>query len=212
MSLNVDLKQIERNAFRSTHRDGLMDIYLGLVTITMALFMYRPAEGYSITNILIFLLCYGFASGLYWAGKKFITTPRMGQVKFGETRKKRNRMKAVLLGILILLQFGVVILTALGWLTPQLAFLGGNENMDFLVALIGSLFVLCGMGLLTIFQDFTRGYYITCLMALAVFLMVLLNRPLYPILLSMLIILPGLFVFIRFIRRYPLPINGVQHE
>ena len=47
MSQEIDLKQIERKAFRSTYQDGLWDIYIGLVVIFMALYMYRPVGGYN---------------------------------------------------------------------------------------------------------------------------------------------------------------------
>jgi hypothetical protein len=62
------------------------------------------------------------------------------------------------------------------------------------------------------FTEFRRGYYISALMSLAVFLMLYLNQPLYPILIGGLILLPGLVIFVRFLRKYPLPREDAAHE
>ena len=42
MSETLDLKAIERKAFRATHQDGLWDIYIGWVVGSMALLMFSP--------------------------------------------------------------------------------------------------------------------------------------------------------------------------
>ena len=75
MSQEIDLKQIERKAFRSTYQDGLWDIFFGLVVVSMAIYMYHPEGGYSARNIIGFLVGYGVANLIFWAGKKFITLP-----------------------------------------------------------------------------------------------------------------------------------------
>ncbi len=109
MADQFDLKSIERRAFRSTFEDGLWDMYLGLVVAAMAVFMYRPASGYSPLNIILAVLVTILAYNLYRAGKRYITLPRMGQVRFGPIRKRRKAVLAFVLGGLILLQVGVLI-------------------------------------------------------------------------------------------------------
>ena len=47
VSAQINLKEIERKAFRSTYQDGLWDIYFGLIVVGMSIFIYRPPEGYS---------------------------------------------------------------------------------------------------------------------------------------------------------------------
>jgi hypothetical protein len=42
-------------------------------------------------------------------------------------------------------------------------------------------------------------------MALAVFLMILINQPIYPVVIGALIIVPGLVLFIHFLKKYPIP-------
>jgi hypothetical protein len=76
--------------------------------------------------------------------------------------------------------------------------------MDLVVAGIGALIVSTGMLLVAYFKDFPRGYYIAVLMSLAVFLMIFLNQPVYPIIIGGLIIVPGLVLFVRFLKTHPL--------
>jgi hypothetical protein len=80
------------------------------------------------------------------------------------------------------------------------------------VAAIGSLMVGISMIVIAYFSDFPRGYYIAIMMALAVFLMVYLNQPVYPIIIGGLIILPGLVLFVRFLKTYPLQREGILNE
>jgi hypothetical protein len=209
MSTQLNLKEIERKAFRSTYQDGIWDMYYGLIVMVISIFVYRPADGYSPVNILLCVLLMGAAYGLFWAGKRFITLPRMGRVRFGEVRKRKARTLAIIMGVFVLVQVALVGITAYGWFRPDAIArvsgpITGRISGLLVVALIGSLIVGTSMIVSTYFTDFTRGYYISIVMALAVFLMIYLNQPVYPIILGALIILPGLVLFIRFLKMYPL--------
>jgi hypothetical protein len=217
MSNPINLKEIERKAFRSMYQDGLRDIYLGLVVVFMSLFIYRPPGGYGPLNIILLLSGMLAAYGIFWAGKKFITLPRMGQVRFGETRKQKKKVLAIIMGVVVLVQVVVVGLTVLAWANPELGakvntFFKARDMMDLVVAAIGSLFVGPSMILVAYYSDYLRGYYIAVLMSLAVFLIISLNQPLYPIIIGGLIILPGLVLFVRFLRTHPMPQEEVGHE
>jgi hypothetical protein len=209
MSTQLNLKEIERKAFRSTYQDGLWDIYMGLVVLGMAFFIYRPAAGYSAMNIILMGLILALAYGLFWAAKKYITLPRMGQVRFGLIRKQKKKTLAIILGVFVLLQAGLVVLTAFGWLDRAM---GARLNGLFtglvperiLVAAIGSLMLGISMIVSAFFADFPRGYYLAVMMALAVFLMIYLNQPVYALIIAGLIILPGLVLFVRFLKTHPL--------
>jgi hypothetical protein len=209
MSTQIDLKEIERKAFRSTYQDGLWDIYYGVMVVCMSIFIFRPASGYSPMNIILMVLMFSAAYGLFWAGKKYITLPRMGQVRFGAVRKQKKRTLMITLGIFILIQVGLVLLTTSGWINPEAStklnsYLQDRDATRLAVATIGSLIVGTSLLVIAYFTDFPRGYYIAVMMALAVFLMIYLNQPFYPILIGGLIILPGLVLFVRFLKTYPL--------
>ncbi len=217
MSAQLNLKEIERKAFRSTYQDGLWDIYYGLVVACMSLFVYRPPGGYSPLNILLALASFVVAYGLFWAAKKFITLPRMGQVRFGPARQRRKMTMVLVLSVVVVIQVGVLGLTTLGWLNPEVgakvnALLKDRNLMDLAVAVIGSLFVGPSMILIAYFIDFPRGYYIAVMMALAVFLLIYLNQPVYGLIIGSLIALPGLVLFVRFLKAYPLQKGDAAHE
>ncbi len=216
MSQDLDLKALERKAFSSTYQDGLWDITLGLIVIGMSIFVFRPEEGYGALNFIWLLVTYSVANLVFWAGKKFITMPRMGQVRFGEIRRQKGRTLAIILAVFVLVQGGIVLLTALGGRNPELgakinSVLNAGNMERLAVAAVGSLFVGPSFILIAYFNDFLRGYYIAILMALAVFLMILFNQPIYPLILGGLIVVPGLVLFVQFLRQYPIPPQEVHH-
>jgi len=209
MSTQINLKEIERKAFLSTYQDGLWDIYYGLILMAMAIFMFRPAGGYKPTNILLAILAFTVAFLIFWAGKKFVILPRMGQVTFGPARKQQRRTLAIILSVVVLIQAGFLALQLVGWANPEFgqkisSLINDRDLMHMLVASIGALFIGPPMILVAYFTDFSRGYYIAILMSLAVFLMILLNRPIYPILLGAMVAIPGVVLFVRFLQKYPL--------
>ncbi len=217
MSAQMNLKEIEKRAFRSTYQDGLWDIYYGLIVLCMAFFLYYPESGYSFRNILLGMLSFLAAYGLFFAGKKWITAPRLGQAVFGEVRKRKRKTLTIVMCVLIALQAALVAVTATGWLNPAFGaklnqWLGEKNGTLLAVASIAMLMVGSGMFAIVHFSDFIRGYYIAALMALAVFLMILFNRPLYPILIGAVIIVPGVVLLVRFLKRYPLPRNEEPRE
>jgi len=209
MSTQLDLKEIERRAFRFTYQDGLLDILIGLVVGSMALLMYVVVLD-DFPMLFLVLAFLGVLAGetIYWAGKKFITVPRMGQVKFGETRRKRNKTLAIVLAVVICIQVGIVLLTAGMWAIPGLgqafqALFPDRHATDLLVAALGALFVASGMLAIAYFTEFPRGYYIALVMSLGVFLMIWWSQPLIQIAAALLILIPGLVLFVRFLRQYP---------
>jgi hypothetical protein len=213
----INLKELELKAFRSTFQDGLWDIYFGLIVICMSFFIYRPATGYSPLNIFLMLASMVVAYALFWAGKRFITLPRMGQVKFGEKRARRKKTMMLILGVVVLIQVTLLVIQFVSWRNPEFgaklnAFLQEKNAMDLAVATLGSLFVGPSLILIAYFMDFPRGYFIAVMMALAVFLMIYLNQPIYPIIIGILIVVPGVVLFLRFLQKYPLHREGTKHE
>ncbi len=203
----LDLNQIERNAFRFNYLDGLMDILQGTIIIGLGFYAYLPENGYSITNWVWFVVTFIVAQGLYWAGKKFITQPRMGQVRFGSMRHQKNKTLAIVMGIVVLLQALIVGATAFGWFNPVIGQkLFGDIPVEHLaVAALGSIFVGPPLIFIAYQTDFLRGYYIAFLFALGVFLMIYFNQPIYPFIIGGVIIVIGIMLFIRFLRMHPLP-------
>jgi hypothetical protein len=218
MSDSLDLKKIEQKAFRATHQDGLWDIYIGGVVLCMSVLAYSTASeakpflrfGLYLAGLAVFYL-------IRWGGKKYLTTPRLGQVKFGPHRQKRKLiMMSVLTGI-VLLQVILLVGTILLWKNPQWATSLGlhtsNQDLErMVVAVIGALFVGPSMVLLAYFNDFLRGYYIAFIVSLAVFSLIWFGQPLYLIIAGLLIIIPGVILFVRFLHEHPLPPAEASHD
>jgi Ca2+/Na+ antiporter len=62
------------------------------------------------------------------------------------------------------------------------------------------------------FKEFTRGYYIALLMGLGFFFTLLLDTTVPMIVAGALILLPGLVIFIIFLRQHPLPPREASHD
>ncbi len=216
MSANLDLKQIELKAFRSTFQDGLSDIQYGLIIAAMAIFMYRPATGYAPINIILAVLMITAVNILFLAGKRYITLPRMGQVAFGPVRKQKQKNMMAVLALVTLLLVILVVLTGVGWFNPGLvtSLFGQSQNVNLdraVVAAISALIVGVSLLVIAYFSDFMRGYYIAIMMALAVFLMIFYNQPVFPLVIGALILLPGVVLLIRFLNKYPRPKGDELH-
>jgi hypothetical protein len=216
MSTSLNLKEIERKAFRSTYQDGLLDICISSVVGSMALLMYTDVrDDFPYLYLILAFLGVGAGQLVYWAGKMFVTLPRIGQVKFGEIRRKRNKTLALILAVVVLLQVGIVLLTAGVWAIPAWGdklqeLFPGRSATDLLVAAVGALFVGPSMMAIAYFIDFPRGYYIALVMALGAFLMIWFWQPLIQVGAAFLILIPGLVLFVRFLRQHPLTPSGEQ--
>jgi len=141
----------------------------------------------------------------------------MGQVQFGAQRKKRRLTLIIVLSVVVLIQVVLVSLQLLAWANPEVgtrfnSLIRDRNVMDLIVASVGALIVGPSMILVAYFRDFPRGYFIAVMIALAVFLMIYLNQPVYPIIIGALITLPGLVLFVRFLQKYPLPRGEPPHE
>lgn len=210
MATELKLKKIEQSAMRSTYQDGLLEICISSIIGSMAFMMFIPVRDDDswIYQVLAFL---GVGTGqlIYWAGKRFITLPRLGQVKFGELRRKRSKTMGIILALAVIIQVGIVLLTVGVWAIPTWAekleqLFPERSTTDMIVAALGALFVGPSMMAIAYFTDFSRGYYISIVMALGVFFMIWFWQPLIQVSAAILILVPGLVSFLRFLRKYPI--------
>ncbi len=218
MTAPLDLKQLEKKAYRTIYEDGLLDMNMAGIVASMALLAFPSEEDAG--RWLRFGLCFGgmIASALiYQLGKKFITGPRLGQVTFGPARKRRGATLAAILGVIVGIQALIVLGSALVWNNPALVQRLGwaaaqPESGKLLVAVIGALFVGPSMTLVAYFTDFPRGYAIAVLLSLGVFLFIWFRSSLMMWIAAAMIFLPGVILFVRFLRKYPLPPVEARHD
>ena len=216
MSQNLDLKAIERKAFRSVHQDGLWDIYLGGLMLVLSLFFAIPESGEGeLTYMVIALLGVTVVFAVFQLGKKYITTPRMGQVQFGPERQKRKITLGWIMGAYVLVTLGMVLFSLYIWnrsasgQTVDLALTPSLERV--LVALVAALLAGTSTLVISYFREFVRGYYIALLMGLGFFFTLLLDMTIPMIVAGALILVPGLVLFVNFLRQHPLPPREVSH-
>ena len=138
---------------------------------------------------------------LFWAAKKWITTPRLGQVKFGQNRKAAKIKMVILMCFSLLLNIVLLILTSMAKTRPEL---GWFLNL-------GPSVIPIGLGIWTTLLIIVVGYFMenTRLMYYAVFFggsftaAMMLDSALPFILIGAAMFLIGLYVFTRFLKDYP---------
>ena len=91
------LSSVESKAYRTFYKDGLMDMFFGLLLIGVGFNVLRLRMGMD-TSLLITLSVILLIPAFIFS-RLLITRPRMGYVKFGENRKKR-KMIALLIAII----------------------------------------------------------------------------------------------------------------
>ena len=193
---SASLKEIERRAYRSTFEDGIYDIQFGFLYLVFALISVLEAIGIS--------RFFGYALLVIpliipWLGKRYITIPRMGEVEFGQKRRKKNR---------IILVIGAVVL----FLTLPLFFMIGSASISgvlgwkLIAVFVAPLFVLA-----VYTTHFPRLYLYAALLIAGVveaeFLLNLVGSPLNAVysfgLPGIVITLIGINFLIKFIKTYP---------
>jgi hypothetical protein len=208
MSQNISFKEAERKAFRSTFQDGLWDIYLGLLLLNMGLGLMLGGTDVSRVWTAVILLAFTLLVMLaFWAGKKFVTAPRIGLVRFGPARRAKVKKIGVILSLsvlvgVILLVIGQVVGNDLaegvswGWIIPAGVF-GVNAIVVFSLG--------------AYFLDFYRAYVYGWLYALSFPASIMLAEyaditfPFAYFVSAGIMVLIGGVLFLRFLRDYPIP-------
>ena len=210
MSEKIDLKDLERKAFRSTFQDGLWDIFLGLLLLNMGGGTLLGGSGLSPLWSMVVLT--GFAAVVllgFWGAKKFITTPRLGSATFGEQRKSKLRRVRVVLFLSVLMG-ALMCLWGLGAWSGRLPYLLAEIPIPAYVWAVQCLVVF---SVAAYFMDVARFYFYAVLFALPFPLGILLARNtdlsgsvsmfITFGVAGVVMVVWGAVLFIRFLRRYP---------
>ena len=207
MTENVDLKELEKKAWRSTFQDGLWDIYFGLIIMGMGLYTIPQLFGFDNTfGLIMTLMIWDFSScGLFIIGKKLITIPRIGFVRFSKKRVKKKVKLTIFLSFMVVLNVVFLILT--------FSCLNIRLNAFTTMLIIGTLFITLPICVIAHFLQFERLYIIAIMGGLGLSITGLLRpivgSPLHNIItfcpLGGIITAWGIVIFIRFLKAYPLP-------
>jgi hypothetical protein len=208
MSTDISLKEIERKAYRSTFQDGLWDIYLGLLLLGFA--FASPIESIGLTRPLNILPVVIIPILFLRYGKKLITIPRMGMVRFGPKRKadkKRLRIVSIILFFVTLIQ---VILTITRVFPPRWMVELGTYSVPIIIAL----FAVLVFSVFAYFRDFPRLFGIGVLFAAGIlfseYLHYRIGSP-YDGMIgfgvpAVIILAVGFVLLLQFLKKYPRPV------
>lgn len=202
----IDLKSLEKQAFRSTFEDGLWDIFFGALFMGIGIIWSVDFELAWFT-LIIHTLISTCAILFLRLGKKYMTTPRLGSAKFSKKRRmKRIRLKIFLLIFLII---NIVVF----FFTFNDLFEYINLEGIYVLLIMGSVFVTIPFIIIAYYLDFKRLYFIAILGGFDFFLFGILDEILGKpwsgllsfFLLGICIIMYGLFLFFRFLKAYEKP-------
>jgi hypothetical protein len=196
MSYQVDMKEIERQVYLSYTEDGLVDIAIGAVIMVWGLMLLGEPSG------MIGLLGI-FGLGIWYLGKRFITIPRIGTFQPGPKIERRLTNLAIFLVVLGLIAF-------LGILVSRT--MGSVFVSDHPLGILG-LVIAAGVALLAYLLNAARIYFYALILFIAFaggeILVGTTNRldifAASVIVGGGLILISGLIVLLRFMRKYPRP-------
>jgi len=208
MSPQISLKEAERKAFRTTHNDGLWDIFLGCFVVMFAIAPFLSPSLGDFWSSAVFLPFWGLVFLIIRLIRKNVVTPRVGAIKLGQVRKaKLAKLSVVMLVVnVVALILGFVIAMNFGRVPGQMT------------TIIFGLIFLIGFSIAAYSLEFNRLYIYGLLVGLSP----LVGEWLYtngnashhgfPITFGTtagIMILIGLTVFVRLLRDNPIPIEGI---
>jgi hypothetical protein len=201
MSTELNLKDLERKAFRSFYQDGIWDIYFGACMLVLYLTSFMGGIESKPVKYGLTLLLFALASAFLTLGKKFITAPRLGQVKFGAERTKKGW---VMVGINL---FSLIVLAG------AIYFFNRQAGIDLELK---ELWVPIGMGvwitfitaIMAFFLDFDRLYVYAVMYGGTFTAVMLMDTPIIFLITSLIILIPGIIIFARFLSQTSLPDHG----
>jgi len=201
MNAPLNLKELERKAFRSFYQDGIWDIFFGLMMFAMYTFtVFNNLENKAL-RILGMLFLEIFAVFFLIYGKKLITAPRLGEVKFS-TQRTRNLAKIILVNL-----FSLIVLAAFAFLKNSQPDLFNIENSALYSSVGMGVWIAFITSVMAYFLDFDRLYIYALIYGSTFSAVLLLDLPILFLAASLLILIPGGILFTRFLMTTK-PIQG----
>lgn len=199
MTENAKLQAIERKAFISYHRDGILDICVGSAISNLVIFIWLLPEFW-------FFVVGGLVvwTSVYAGLKKKVTVPRMGYVEFSAIRKRR--IQNVFLAGVILLVFGNL-LGIFAMIYPPLGILIFESQYTILLIGIFGAFIFSFIGYISdMMRFYSYGIVFLATSVMTFFFPIIIILPL--IVVGVTILFYGLVLLYRFLEKYPKQLVG----
>ena len=205
MNEKIDLKKVEKQTYQFTFTDGIYDIAYGSLIFFIAIAPILREILYP--SYIIFLILP--PSLIIILGKIFITVPRIGIVKFNQNRTKSRNKIGLLIAILLPITVIMVVLTFLGLYNIKV---GGH-----IVPIGAGLFVIILLSTIAYVSDYPHFYLYGVSLGLgqplATLIKPIFGEPLHYLISfgisGTLILIYGIITLIKFIKKYPIPKEGV---
>ena len=203
MTDDADLKALERKAFRSTFEDGLMELLLGFIFLAGGAGSLLPYIGISRHWISAIVLLMPL---LFIVGKKRITVPRMGKVKFSSSRRAAKKK---LLAVVLICQLitWIIFMLSVSHHFPGPILSGTPLYVKRLMT--GTVLFFLPFSCMAYILNYPRLYILAIMASLGESLYEYLQAPWNGLLTQgitgLVFILIGGFLLARFMRKYPLP-------
>jgi MFS family permease len=211
MSQHISLREAERKAFRATINDGLWDILLGCWALMFAIGpLLSPSLG-DFWSSAVFLPFWGLVFLVIWLIRKYVVTPRIGSVKFGQARKTKLMKFSIMMLVMNVIAFILGLAAAMN--------LGRAPGQIFPIIL--GLIFLMPFSIAAYFLDLSRLYIYGLLVGLSplvgewLYISGNASRHGFPITFGTtagIMILAGLAIFVRLLRDNPVPKEGIPSE
>lgn len=207
----IGLKEAEKQAFRTTINDGLWDILLGCFILLFAVAPLLSSRLGDFWSSAVFLPFWGLAYLSIRMIRRNVVAPRIGTVKFGRARRRRLARFTIVMLIVntLALILGFVAAANIGSVSGQS------------VSIVFGLILLVGFSIAAHFLDFGRLYIYGLMIGVSPLAGAwLFNRGLashhgFPVTFGVaagVMIAIGVTVFVRLVRRNPVPVDGVRPE
>ena len=202
MTQEINLKEIEKNAYRDSQQDGLMEVMMGLILMTFGGFFYSPIFAFYILLIV-------FSGKIVEFVRRRYTCPRIGFVKFHRENPK-DALAGVLLFELAVIVIMFTLISLFGNVTDY------SQWVNWAPLFFGM--ILVGPFAHAASRSGSVRYYGYAILSVILGLFFSLiefgsgctGLMLYLVLIGVFLVLGGLVIFIRFLRKYPLPETEVR--
>lgn len=199
----MDLEALEKKTWQRFFNDGFWNILLGLLLLNFGLApVIENISG--IDYLYPYIIMLFAAEALFFVGKKLVTAPRIGRVKFSKKRKQKKLKVSIVLVISVVLGICVYALFALQLVSADI-------SAYWWVALF-CINAIVVFSVMAYFLDFKRLYFYGLFFGFSIivaeFLRTILQHP-YNALIGFgvfgsIMIVIGLVVLARFVKSYPL--------
>lgn len=205
MVQNINLKELEKNTWTSFYQNGLIDIQMGLIFVVGSICMIFSDIRYYLMSLYVIPIL------LFILAKKYIVLPRMGIVKFSRKRKRKSTILTA------------VITTTLVFLVSLTLIAKTNTNIippGIAPQVVISAIILIICLSIAFFLNFNRMYVYAFLITGSLILSEIIRANpgiisraghAYLLTAAVMICTGGIYL-VRFLKKYPLPVEGAPDD